>query len=195
MPFFKFRKLDVDPLPVTMTGVRTGERLLQIGIDDPSLVAALAAKTGLNGTAVLLVTSENDAQRGRKAAAKAGTLLDVKVVTPLRNLPFDDEAFDLIVFHSMNGLLASLAPYTRVRCLEESHRILRSGGRIIVIEPEPRGGLGGLIRPYPVDAYYGSGGEAVGALKMENFKPVRILADREGYRFTEGLKSTPSPAE
>jgi hypothetical protein len=34
----------------------------------------------------------------------------------------------------------------------------------------------------------------MGALKMEGFRPVRILADREGYRFTEGLKTTP-PAE
>ncbi len=193
--FFRFRKSNVEPLPITMTGVRLGERVLQIGIDDPALIAALAAKAGMSGTAVLVVTNEKDAQRARNAATKAGTLLDVKVVTPLRNLPFDDDAFDLIVFHSMSGLIASLAPYTRVRCLEESFRILRAGGRMIVIEPEPRGGLAGLIRPYNVDAYYASGAGAVGAMKMEGFKPVRILADRDGYRFTEGIKSLDAPAE
>ena len=184
-----FRKSNIEALPITMTGVRMGERLLQIGIDSAHVTGALAAKVGLSGGAALVVTNEKDAARGREAAAKVGALLDVRVVTPLRSLPFDDESYDLIVFHSMNGLLAGMAPYTRVRCLEECHRVLRKGGRLIVFEPEPRGGLGGLFRPHDVDAHYVAGGEAVGALKAEGFKPVRILADREGYRFIEGLKS------
>ena len=196
MVFPFLRRPQLESLPLTMTGVRMGERLLQIGLDEASLTGALAAKVGLSGSATLVVTTDRDAGRGRAAAAKAGALLDVRVVTPLRNLPFDDESFDLIVMHSMSGLLAMMAPYTRVRCLEESHRILRTGGRMIVIEPEPRGGLGGLFRTHPVDAYYASGGGAVGALKTEGFKPVRIIADREGFRFTEGLKlTTAAPAE
>ena len=192
LPFL--RKSKTEPLPLTMAAVRMGERLLQIGVDDPELTGVLALKVGLSGSAILVVASEQEAARGRSAGAKAGALLDVQVVTPLRNLPFEDESFDLIIIHSMNGLIAMMAPYTRVRCLEESLRILRIGGRALIIEPEPRGGLGALIRSHPVDAYYTSGGGAMGALKMEGFRPVRILADREGYRFTEGLKTTP-PAE
>ena len=193
--FFRFlRKSKTEPLPLTMAAVRMGERLLQIGVDDPGLTGALALKVGLSGSATLVVASEQEAARGRSAGAKAGALLNVQVVTPLRNLPFEDESFDLIIIHSMNGLIAMMAPYTRVRCLEESLRILRIGGRALIIEPEPRGGLGALIRSHPVDAYYTSGGGAMGALKMEGFRPVRILADREGYRFTEGLKTKP-PAE
>lgn len=183
-----FRKTQVEPLPITMTGVRMGERLLQVGIDSAALSGALASKVGLSGTAAHVVTNEADAERVRKAAAKAGALADVRQIATLRSLPFDDESFDLIVLNSMHGLLAGMAPYTRVRCLEEAHRVLRAGGRLIVIEPEPRGGLGGLFRPYPVDSHYGSTGEAVGALKAEGFKPVRIIGDREGYRFVEGLK-------
>lgn len=183
------RKSRIEPLPLTMTGVRAGERLLQIGIDGASLNGALAAKIGLNGTAAQVVTTEADAARARDAAAKAGALVEVRVVSTLRSLPFDDEAFDLIVFHSMHGLIARMAPYTRVRCLEEAHRVLRTGGRAVVIEPEPRGGLGGLFRQYPVDSHYAATGETLGALKAEGFKPVRILADREGYRFVEGLKT------
>ncbi len=189
IPFFRFRKLDAVPLPITMTGIRMGERLLQIGVDSASLCAALAAKIGLSGTAAHVVTNEADATRLKKAAEKAGALVDVRVVTTLRSMPFDDDAFDLVVMHSMNGLIAGMAPYTRVRCLEEAHRVLRAGGRMMVIEAEPRGGLGGLIRPYPVDSHYSSTGESVGALKAEGFKPVRIIGDREGYRFVEGLKS------
>ena len=184
-----FRKSRIEPLPLTMTGVRMSERMLQIGIDSASLNGVLAGKVGLSGTAAQVVTNETDATRARDGAAKAGALVDVRVVTTMRSLPFDDESFDLIVFHSMHGLLAGMSPYTRVRCLEEAYRVLRAGGRLIVIEPEPRGGLGGFFRPYPVDSHYASTGEAVGALKAEGFKPVRVLGNREGYRFIEGLKS------
>ena len=40
----KRRAANRDSMPVTMTSVRMGERLLQIGVDDPALVGALAAK-------------------------------------------------------------------------------------------------------------------------------------------------------
>ena len=189
IPFFNFKKLDTEPLPITMTAVRSGERLLQVGFDKAALNAALAAKVGMTGTAAQVVTSENDAARIRDAAAKAGVLIDVRATGTLRSFPFDDESFDIVVCHSMQGLIAGMAPYTRVRCLEEAHRVLRMSGRMIVIEPEPRGGLGGLFRTFPVDSHYAAMGETVGALKGESFKSVRVLADREGYRFVEGLKA------
>ena len=188
IPFLSFKKLAGDPLPITMTGVRAGERLLQLGIDSPKLIATLAAKVGMNGTAAHVVTSDADAERVRDAAAREGALIDVKMTGTLRSFPFEDESFDLVVIHSMSGLIAGMAPYTRVRCLEEAHRVLRPGGRTLVIEPEPRGGLAGIFRSHPVDGHYLASGETVGALKAESFKAVRILADREGYRFVEGLR-------
>lgn len=194
-----FRKPQLEPLPLTMIGLRAGERLLQIGTDAASLTAKLAAKVGLNGTAAHVVNNEEDAKKIRDAAAKVGALVDVRVVGTLRSMPFDDDSFDVIVVHSMNGLIAGMAPYTRVRCLEEAHRVLRTGGRAIVIETEPRGGLGGLFHAYRVDSHYAATGETIGALRAEGFKPVRLLADREGYRFVEGLKPPPvqsaEPAE
>ena len=44
----------MDPLHVSMTGVRMGERFLQIGCNDRALLAGLAAKVGLSGTAAAL---------------------------------------------------------------------------------------------------------------------------------------------
>jgi SAM-dependent methyltransferase len=187
-----FRKARLEPLPLTMAGVRAGERLLQIGLDSPSLSAALAARVGMNGTAAHVFTNEQDANKSRAAAAKAGIGVDVRVINTLRSLPYDDDSFDIVIIHSMTGLLAGMAPYTRVRCLEETLRVLRAGGRALVIEPEPRGGLAGLFRSYPVDSHYAATGEAIGALKAEGFKPVRVLADREGYRFIEAFKATAS---
>ena len=38
----------MDPLQVSMTGVRMGERFLQIGCHDRALLSGLAAKVGLS---------------------------------------------------------------------------------------------------------------------------------------------------
>jgi SAM-dependent methyltransferase len=165
-----------------------GERLLQIGIDNPALTGALAAKVGLSGAAALAVDNPRDADRARAAAANAGVLIDVQVSSwPV--LPFDTEAFDLVVVQSTRGLLASMAPGTRVELLQQAYRVLRRGGRIIVIESTPRRGLAGLLRGHSVDEYYAAAGGAEGALRAERFRPVRSLGDHEGHRFTEGLKT------
>jgi SAM-dependent methyltransferase len=183
-----FRKSRLEPLPITMTGVRMGERLLQIGIDDPVTAAALAKKVGLSGSSALVAPTETDAGHARSAAAKAGVLIDVQVA-PWRSFPFDAGAFDLIVLHGTRGLLASLPPQDRVACLQESHRVLRAGGRLIVIESRPRGGLAGLLRGHRIDEHYAAAGGAEGALKAEGFKPVRVLGEADGLKFTEGLKT------
>ena len=53
----------MEPLPVTMSAVRMGERVLQIGVDDPTIASAIAAKVGLSGNAAIAVTDERDAAR------------------------------------------------------------------------------------------------------------------------------------
>jgi SAM-dependent methyltransferase len=182
------RKSRVEPLPVTMSAVRMGERVLQIGIDDPGLAVALAAKTGLSGNAAIVVTDDADAARARTAAATAGVLVDVQV-TPLAPLPFERAAFDLVIAHSMRGLVSSLNANTRTAALREWHRVLRTGGRAMIIEAGAASGLKSLLRqPHGDNAYEASGGP-VGALEEAGFRAVRVLAEREGYRFAEGVKA------
>ena len=77
-----------EPLPITMSGVRMGERLLQIGVNDSRLAGVVAAKVGLSGHAAIAVADERAASRARDAAAEAGVLADIHV-TPLHTLPFD----------------------------------------------------------------------------------------------------------
>ncbi len=182
------RKSRVEPLPVTMIAVRMGERLLQIGFDDPALAAALAAKVGLSGYAAIVVTDDAIAARARTAAASAGVLVDVQV-TPLAPLPFESGAFDLVVAHSMRGLVSSLNDGARTEALREWHRVLRSGGRVMTIEAGAASGLKSLLRPPHGDDAYAVSGGVVGALEAAGFRPVRILAEREGYRFAEGIKA------
>ena len=177
-----FRKSRLEPLPVTMSAVRMGERVLQIGIDDPAIVGVLASKVGLSGNAAVAVTTEADAQRVRAAAAGAGVLVDVNV-TSLSSLPFESEMFDLVIVHGVHGLVSSLEPTTRTAALRECHRVLRAGGRLMTIEPAPASGLKGLLGKSEEMAY-----DVVVALEAAGFRPARVLAEREGYTFAEGIK-------
>jgi ubiquinone/menaquinone biosynthesis C-methylase UbiE len=182
------RKPRIEPLPVTMSAVRMGERVLQIGIDDAAMASAIAAKVGLSGTAAIAVNDERDAARAHGAAANAGVLVDVKV-TPLAPLPFDDETFDLVIVHSMRGLLSSLDENSRTTAMRECHRVIRHGGRVMTIEAGAVTGIKSLIQPRRSDGMYEGRGGVVNALETAGFRPVRLLADREGYKFAEGIKS------
>jgi SAM-dependent methyltransferase len=182
------RKTRIEPLPVTMSAVRMGERVLQVGVDDPAVASAIAAKVGLSGHAAIAVVDDRDAARAQSTAASAGILVDV-TVTPLASLPFDSDAFDLVVVHGMHGLVSSLDANARHAAMREWHRVLRHGGRAMTIEAGPATGIKGLMRPPRGDAPYEAGGGIVAALEAAGFKPVRVLAEREGYRFAEGIKS------
>ncbi|MBM3817746.1 MAG: methyltransferase domain-containing protein [Acidimicrobiia bacterium] len=180
---FFLRKSSLELLPVAMSGVRMGERALQIAIDDPALAGAIAAKVGLSGTAAMAVADDASAARAREGAARAGALVDVHV-TPLQTLPFADSSFDVVVVHTMGGLLASMDEPMRVATLREANRVLRSGGRVVIIEAGARGGLRGLIG----SAATGDAGATVASLTTAGFRGSRRLAEREGYRFLEGMK-------
>jgi SAM-dependent methyltransferase len=190
MPLF-LRKLTIrrDALPVTMSGVRLGERALQFGIDDPLLSGTIALKAGLTGHAAIVVLDDRAAERARAGAAEIGALVDVQVAPPGR-LPFADAAFDVVVVHSRNGFLAGLDGEARSAALAESYRVLRNGGRIIILEPGTPVGLARMLgRTRQADPRYEAAGGTMRALEAARFKSARTLADREGYRFIEGLKT------
>ena len=173
-----------------MTGIKLGDRYLQIGCSDPSLLAAIGSKVGLSGRACVIVTSEEDAVRARRGAESGGVLVEIETTQNLDTFPFEDALFNLIVVDNQHGVLSNMKPEQRVRAVQQAFRTLAPRGRIIVIEPGTRAGLGALLRPARpnVDPHYESTGGAVAALKAEGFRAVRHLADREGLSFFEGVR-------
>jgi SAM-dependent methyltransferase len=180
---FRFlRRSHTDPLHVSMMGVRMGERFLQIGCDDQTLLSGLATKVGLSGNAAVAVPDDVQAHRAERAGIDAGVLLDLQR-TALTALPFDPDAFDIVVVDDTVGRFAALAPGDRLGAMREALRVLRQGGRIGVVE-----GLGGGRLRRPIARPEGYAADAL--LRDGGFRPVRLLAERERYRFYEGLKPT-----
>ena len=172
-----------------MTGVALGDRLLQLGCSDASLLAAIGSKVGLSGRVCALVPDDTHAARARRAAEQSGFLLELETGT-LARFPFEDHAFNLIVVDDQDGLLSSMRPEQRVAMLKEAFRTLNPRGRIVVIERTARGGLGALVRPAatPVDQHYKTSGGALVALEAEGFRGARLLAERDGLSFFEGVR-------
>src|SRR5262245_18953094 len=126
------RKSRIEPLPVTMSAVRMGERVLQIGVDDPTIASAIAAKVGLSGNAAIAVLDERDAARAHGAAANGGILVDVED-SALAPLPSGNLSFDRVRVHGMRGLRASLDPTARSEATRGWDRVVRQGGRVLAI--------------------------------------------------------------
>jgi SAM-dependent methyltransferase len=166
------RARDMDPLQVSMTGVRMGERFLQIGCSDRALLAGLAAKVGLSGAAAVATFDDDEGHRADAVSAKVGALIERQPIAG-EVLPFESDLFDMVVVDDTRGRFAALAEKTRLALLGEARRVLRHGGRLELVE-------GHTARA--------TGYDALRDLSAVGFKPARLLAERDGFRFLEGLR-------
>lgn len=171
-----------EPLIVTMAGVRMGDRLLIVGADAPKVVAQLAVKPALTGRVCVVDEDEDRVSRASVLALSEGVQIE-REVAPVTALPFAAAAFDVVVVSHMLQLLAA---DRRVLCLSEAGRVLRPGGRCVLIERGRRTLLAGLLSsvapmlPADVEALLGAAG----------FRAVHTLAEREGIMFVEGARGS-----
>ena len=175
----KLRKTETsEPLIVAMTAVRMADRLLVIGCGEPKLIAQIALKPGLTGRACAVDEHGERAARAGTTAQNEGALLEVETAPPTM-LPYDRESFDVVV---VNHLLPGLSADRRVAALAEAARVLRPGGRCVVVQPGRRSGLAGLLGGQPAM----TAAEVEQAMNAAGFRAVRTIAEREGLLFVEG---------
>jgi ubiquinone/menaquinone biosynthesis C-methylase UbiE len=95
--------------------------------------------------------------------------------------------FDVAVIDDTGGLMGTMGQADRGAAVRELLRVLRPGGRVVIIGTTPRTGMSALLkRAEPASAL--AAGDAVAALTADGFKFVRTLAEREGLMFIEGIK-------
>ena len=181
------RRSDSHLLAVSMTGVKMGDRVAFVGCAHGGRLAAVASKVGLSGRAVAIVPDGQAAELARKGAERVGVLVEIETASPTE-LPIEDASIDLAIVDDTGGLLGLMRAEQRVASVRELVRILRPGGRVVVVGTRPRAGLGKLLTRAPSGPPFTSTGQANKALEANGFGIVRTLAEREGLVFIEGIK-------
>lgn len=183
----RIKRQDPFSLVVGMTGVKLGDQVVQFGCASGGPLAAIASKVGLSGRAVAAVQDAAAGARAEKAAARAGVLVEVEAVSGTQ-LPFEDGVFDLAIVDDTANGFSTLTAENRVAIVRELARVVRPGGRAMMIGRGERQGLAALLSRSQGGPSYVASGQAVTALEADGFRGVRTLAEREGLVFVEGIK-------
>jgi ubiquinone/menaquinone biosynthesis C-methylase UbiE len=184
MKLFQILKSSGEVLAVSMAGIKLGDRLLMVGCSDPKLVARLAVKTGLTGRAFAVDVRADLIARAEQVAAREGALIE-SATAPWGALPLDAESFDVAI---VRHVFPDLDRAQRLACAADVHRVLRPGGRCLVIDPAPVPGLGGIVKRTAINEEYLAQGGGVAVLEAAGFRAARVLAEREGATFSEAAR-------
>jgi ubiquinone/menaquinone biosynthesis C-methylase UbiE len=164
---------------LAMVGAKAGSTVIVVGARDPTLAAEIALVTGLNGRTLVVDPSGEERSRIEAAAASAGALVDVETAA-LTSLPLADGASDIAVITDLGDASS------RDQIVREATRVVRPGGRVVVIEGKKTGGLRKL--------WTGGGSDVIAAdeilalLGVAGLRATRLLGSAEGISYFEGMK-------
>ena len=121
-----------------------GERVLDVGCGTGTLAIAARERLGPDGEVHGVDPSPEMIEHAREKARRAGLTVDFQVGV-IEELPFEKGSFDAVtstlMFHHLDQDL-------RLRGLAEVRRVLRPGGRLLVVDMQPGTGLFGRLRDH-----------------------------------------------
>ncbi|MBK9242522.1 MAG: methyltransferase domain-containing protein [Acidobacteria bacterium] len=166
---------------VSMIGARPGDTVLFCGASRPEIAGGVGAITGLNGQTTVVDRRAGADTQVAAAAAAAGALVDFEDA-PLTLLPFDTGHWDAAVI--VDGLRTLEGEAAQV--LSEAIRVVRPGGRVVLLDRVSRPGLFGLVRAAEASAEPAE--KVVSTLGAAGLRAARLLAEVEGVRYFEAVK-------
>jgi len=163
---------------VRLSGAREGDRVLDCATGTGDLALAFKRAVGRSG---LVVGTDFCAEMLASAPGKARKAgLDVRFeVADALELPFASGSFDIASIGF--GIRNVDDP---VACLREMARVVRPGGRVVVLEfGQPRGAFGALFRLYSRSVMPALGGVLTGNRAAYEYLPRTAAAFPAGDRF------------
>ena len=167
---------------VAMVGARGGDRVLVVGVEDAGFETQLAQVTGLTGEVRASDSAPGAAARVEAAVQRSGSLVEFDPA-PATKLPFDRGTFDVVV---INRQLGKSAEADRAQIAAEAVRVVKPGGRVVVIEAGPSTGLFARWSK-PREAL--SAGQIQQLLSGAGCRATRLLAESSGVTYVEALTS------
>lgn len=117
-------------LPIELAQLKAGERVLDVGCGTGDLALAAAQKVGPAGTVYGIDAAPEMIEAARDKAIRAGGNVHFRLET-VEALSFPDNSFDAILSSLM---MHHLPPDLKRRALAEIRRVLRPGGRIVIVD-------------------------------------------------------------
>jgi len=121
------------PAVVELAALSAGEQVLDVGCGTGSLAVALKMSAGPTGSVHGIDASQEMIEVARRNASKAGAEMNFQVGLG-EAIPFPDGTFDLVVSQLA---IHHLPDDLKQSAFREMHRVLRSGGRCLVVDFEP----------------------------------------------------------
>ena len=163
-------------ITLAQTGLRKGQRALDVAGGTGDLAAGMAKQVGSDGEVVMADINAAMLEQGRRRLIDRGIAGNVSFVQAnAEDLPFDDNSFDCIT------IAFGLRNVTHQdRALASMYRVLKPGGRLLILEfSKPV--MPGLDKAY--DFY---------SFKVLPFMGKLVANDEESYRYlAESIRMHP----
>ncbi|MCP3166570.1 bifunctional demethylmenaquinone methyltransferase/2-methoxy-6-polyprenyl-1,4-benzoquinol methylase UbiE [Myxococcus qinghaiensis] len=175
---------------VRLSRAKEGDSVLDCASGTGDLALVFKRKVGSNGRVVGTDFCPEMLESAPAKAAKAGLQVDFQVADAMA-LPFADNSFDV----------ASIAFGIRnvddpVKCLSEMGRVVKPGGRVVVLEfGQPSGVFGALFRFYSKTVMPAIGGMLTGNRAAYEYLPRTSAAFPAGDRFLTLMDQSGAYAE
>ncbi|KFA88636.1 bifunctional demethylmenaquinone methyltransferase/2-methoxy-6-polyprenyl-1,4-benzoquinol methylase UbiE [Archangium violaceum] len=175
---------------VRLSGAREGSAVLDCATGTGDLALAFKRKVGASGRVVGTDFCKEMLDHAPAKAAREGLPVEFQVADAMA-LPFADASFDV----------ASIAFGIRnvddpVKCLKEMARVVRPGGRVVVLEfGQPTGLFGGLFRLYSKVIMPTIGGLLTGNRAAYEYLPRTSAAFPAGEKFLSLMEQSDSYKE